>query len=98
MLNFNVSGPMDPHSLDLQSSLSQNTTSSLTTFLEGSLLSPANILPGSMTTPRTLSGSEGCESSAYTQLYHQYRQREMELLKTREHLQYIKYILSSLTV
>lgn len=91
LLNSNVSGIMDPGSLDHQSSLSRNTTSSPTTFFEGSLLSPANILPGGMMTPCTSSGSEGRESSAYIQPHHQHRRRELELLKTKQELESLKY-------
>jgi hypothetical protein len=97
MLNFpDLPEPLDLSSIDDRSSLSQSATSSPTNFFDGCLLSPASILPGSMATPDTSTGSESDETCAYTQLFRQYQRCEQELLKTQQELESLRYVLSSL--
>jgi hypothetical protein len=70
MLNMtDISGPLDFSLIGNPSSFPQNTASSLMTFFDSLLMSPANILLGGMTTPGTATGLQGHESSAYIQLW-----------------------------
>ena len=91
-----VPGPLVPTSIDNCSSFFPSTASSPTNFFDGCLLSPASILPGSMTTLGTSTGLEGCETSTYIQLFCQYQQWEQELSITKQELEPLKYVSSSL--
>ena len=92
------SRPLDFGSMGNQTSLSGNTTSSPTTFYDGTLLSPANISIGRMTTPGTSLGSDGHETNAYIQLWCYCQQREQELIKTKQELKNLRYVRSSLAI
>ena len=78
-------GSMEDHS-----SLHQNAISSPTSIFDETLLSPANISFGSMTSPGASTGSEGRGPTAYTQLLGRYQQSEGEQVKLQQELDTLK--------
>ena len=92
------SRPLDFGSMGNRTSLSGNTTSSPTTFYDGTLLSPANISIGGTTTPGTSLGSDGRETNAYIQLWCYCQQCKQELIKTKQELENLRYVRSSLAI
>lgn len=86
-LNINHSPLLGNHNISSESSPM--------TFSYCSLLSPADITFGGMTTPNTSTGSEKCKTGTYTWVLYRYKQHklEQELIKAKQELDALKYVL-----
>ena len=93
---LNMPDTQDFGSFNSVAPLSRNTNSTPTTLFNDQLLSPVSLSFGARTTPGTLSGLEGHETHAYTQLWHQYQQHEQEYLRLKEEHEALRYVSSTL--